>query len=78
MNHSSVNVDKAQLLGKIRMESFERSWPGGFHDSIPKIVTTMALSRKHIVVDAKVFDTETSMQEPCACSIAHAILTQPR
>ena len=42
------------------MESFERSWPGGFHDSIPKIVTTMALSRKHIKVgDANVFDTET-------------------
>ena len=32
MNHSSVNVDKAQLLGKTQMESFERSWPGGFHD----------------------------------------------
>ena len=42
------------------MESFERSWPGGFHDSIPIIVTTMALSRKHIKVgDAKVFDRET-------------------
>ena len=40
------------------METFERSWPGGFHDSIKKI-TTMALSRKHIKVgDAKVFDTE--------------------
>ena len=60
VNRSSVNVDKAQLLGKTQMESFERSWPGGFHDSIQKIVTTMALSRKHIKVgDAKVFDTET-------------------
>ena len=57
VNQSSVKVDKAQLLGKIQMESFERSWPGGFHDLIQKIV---ALSRKHITVgDAKVFDTET-------------------
>ena len=39
--------------GLMNMESFERSWPGGFHDSIPK-------SRKHIKVgDGKVFDTET-------------------
>ena len=60
VNHSSVNVDKAQLLGKTQMESFERSWSGGFHDSIPKIVTTMALYRKHVKVgDAKVFYTET-------------------
>ena len=34
VNHSSVNVDKAQLLGKTQIESFERSWNGGFHDSI--------------------------------------------
>ena len=60
VNHSSVNVDMVQLLGKTQMESFERSWPGGFHDSISNTVTTMALSRKHIKVgDAKVFDTET-------------------
>ena len=45
---------------KTQMESFECSWPGGFHDSIPKIVTTIALSRKHIKVeDAKVFDSQT-------------------
>ena len=49
----------SELL-QLHMESFERSWPGGFHDSILKIVTTMALSRKHIKVgDGKVFDTET-------------------
>ena len=47
VNHASVDVDKAQLLGKTQMESFECSWPGGFHDSIPRIVTIMALSRKH-------------------------------
>ena len=58
VNQSSV--DKAQLVGITQMESFERSWSGGFHDSIKKIVTTMAFSRKHINVgDAKVFDTET-------------------
>ena len=60
VNHSSVNVDKAQLLGKTQMECLEHSWPGGFHDSIPRLVTTIALYRKHIKVgDAKVFDTET-------------------
>ena len=58
VNHSSVNVDKAQLLGKTQMEYFQRSWPGGLHDSIPRSVTTMVLSRKHIKFgDAKVFDT---------------------
>ena len=34
VSHSSVNVDKAQLLGNTQMESFECSWPGEFHDSI--------------------------------------------
>ena len=41
------------------MHSFENNWPEGFHAAIPKLVTTMSLSRKHITVgDTKVFDTE--------------------
>ena len=57
--HPSVNVDNAVVLGKTQMEAFEKSWPRGFHDTIPKLVNTMALSCKHLKVgDVKVFDTE--------------------
>ena len=41
------------------METFEQSWPEGFHDTIPRKVVTMSVGRKVKVGDAKVFDTET-------------------
>ena len=42
------------------MMSFEYSWPGGCHGSMPKRVTTIAFSKKHIKVGyVKVFNTET-------------------
>ena len=60
INHQSVNVNNAVMLGKRQMETFEQSWPDGFHDTIPKTVVTMANTRKSIKVgDPKVFDTET-------------------
>ena len=60
VTNPSVNVSNALQLGRAQMENFEDSWPNGFHDTIPKVVNTMGLSRKHIKVgDIKVFDTET-------------------
>ena len=54
-----VNVDNAVYLGSQQLQAFEKSWPAGFHDTIPKLVHTMALPLKHIEVgDTKVFDTE--------------------
>ena len=42
------------------METFEQSWPEGFHDTIPRKVVTVSVGRKSMKVgDAKVFDTET-------------------
>ena len=50
----------AITVGKKQMETFEQSWPEGFHDTIPRKVVTMSVGRKSMKVgDAKVFDTET-------------------
>ena len=58
--HSSVNVNNAIMVGKKQMETFEQSWPDGFHDTIPRKVVTMSVGRKSMRVgDAKVFDTKT-------------------
>ena len=57
--HSSVNVNNAIMVGKKQMETFEQSWPEGFHDTIPRKVVTMSVGRKSMKMgDAKVFDTE--------------------
>ena len=58
--HPSVTVNNAAILGENRMETFEKRWPGGFHDTITKKVITMADNRKHVKVgEVKLFDTET-------------------
>ena len=58
--HSSVNVNNAIMVGKKQMETFEQSWPEGFHDTIPRKVVTISVGQKSMKVrDAKVFDTET-------------------
>ena len=60
VTNPSLNVSNALQLEIAQMEHFEGSWPNGFHDTIPKVVNTIGLSRKHIKVgDIKVFDTET-------------------
>ena len=60
VNHPSVNAHNAVQLGKTKMEAFENTWPESFHETIPRVVTTMSLSRKHLKVGQnKVFDTET-------------------
>ena len=58
--HPSVKVNNAAILGENQMETSEKSWPGGFHDTITKKIITMADNRKHIKVgEVKVFDTAT-------------------
>ena len=60
VTHPSVNVHNAVQLGLTQMETFEKTWPEGFHNTIPRTVTTMSLSRRHLKVGKmKVFDTET-------------------
>lgn len=55
-----MSIHNAVKLGQTEMESFKETWPGGFHDTIPKAVNTVSLSRKHLKIDkSKVFDTET-------------------
>ena len=57
--HPSVNVTNAAIHGENQMETFEKSWSGGFHDTITKKVITMAVNRKHVKVgDVKVFETD--------------------
>ena len=57
--HTSVKVNNAAILGENQMETFEKSWPGGFHDTITKKMITMADNRKHVKVgEVNVFDTE--------------------
>ena len=55
-----IIVDEAAALGEDQMHNFERRWPGSFHQPLPKIVHTMAISFQHIKPSyGKVFDTET-------------------
>ena len=42
-------------------KQYESTWPGGFRDTVPKKVRTMAITKKHIKVEsAKVYDTNLS------------------
>ena len=59
INHSAINVDNAVELGKTQMQSFEQSWPDGFHNPISKVVNTIGTLRKHIKVgDMNICNTE--------------------
>ena len=59
VTHPSVNVHNAVKLGQTQIKSFKKTWPGGFHDTIHKIVNTMSFSRNLKLEKSKVFDTET-------------------
>ena len=60
VTHPSVNVDDAVQLGHTQMESFKKTWPEGFHDTIHKVVNTLSFSSEQVKLEkAKVFDTET-------------------
>ena len=34
----TVNVDEAVAIGTETMKHYESTWPGGFHDTLPKKV----------------------------------------
>ena len=52
-----VNVHETVAIGTEMMKNYESTWPGGFHDTLPKKVHTMAITKKHIQVgSAKVYD----------------------
>ena len=60
VDQPSVSSHNAVQLGKTKMERFENAWPESFHETIPRVVTTMSVSRKHLKVgQINVFDTET-------------------
>ena len=44
--HSSVNVNNVIMVRKKQMETFEQTFPEGFHDTIPRKVITMSVGRK--------------------------------
>lgn len=58
-NHPSVNPDQALQLGQKQLEKFQQTWPESFYQPIPKVVHSMATTRKHIKVgENKIINTE--------------------
>ena len=54
---SAVNVSDAVAIGETIWNNLEKSWPDGFYGTIPKKVTTMAVTNKSVPVgDTKVYD----------------------
>ena len=53
----TVDVHEAVAIGTEMMKQYESTWPGGFHDTLPKKVRTMAITKKRIQVgSAMVYD----------------------
>ena len=54
----TVDVHEAVAIGTEMMKQYESTWPGGFHDTLPNKVRTMAITKKHIQVgSANVYDS---------------------
>ena len=52
-----VNADSSVKIGETMLADFEKTWPEGFHKTIPSKVKTMATSAKSVQVgDSKVYD----------------------
>ena len=43
----TMNVHEAVAIGTEMMKHYESTWPGGFHDTLPGKVLTMAITKKH-------------------------------
>jgi len=57
--HPGVNADEAVSLGQQAMNNFKDGWPGSFYDSLSKLVVTMDVKKKHILVgEERVYDQE--------------------
>ena len=51
-----MNVREAVATGTEMTNHYESTWPGEFHDTLPKKVRAMVITKKHIQVgSAKVY-----------------------
>lgn len=57
--HPDVNADKAVSLGQQAMKDFKSGWPESFYEPLGKLVVTMDVKKKHILVGKeRVYDQE--------------------
>ena len=57
--HPEVNVDDAVAIGKKALGDFKSRWPDSFHEPLAKIVVTMDVKNKHVLVgQERVYDQE--------------------
>ena len=48
--HPDVNADDAVSLGQRVMSNVMANWPGSFYDPLDKLVVTMDVTNKHVLV----------------------------
>ena len=54
----TMNVREAVATGTEMTKHYESTWPGEFHDTLPKKVRAMVITKKHIQVgSAEVYET---------------------
>ena len=63
-----MNADDAVSLGQRAMSNFKDGWPGSFYDPLGKLVVTMDVRKKHMLVgkdliDARVIGVHVSSQD---------------
>ena len=46
----TMNVREAVTTGTEMTKHYESTWPGEFHDTLPKKVRAMVITKKHIKV----------------------------
>jgi len=57
--HPDVNADEAVSLGQRAMNSFKAGWPESFYDPLGKLVVTMDVKKKHVLIgQVRVYDQE--------------------
>ena len=57
--YHDVNADDAVSLGQRAMSNFKAGWPGSFYDPLGKLVITMDVTKKHVLVGKEcVYDQE--------------------
>ena len=57
--HPDVNADDAVSLGQRAMSIFKAGWPGSFYGPLGKLVVTMDVTKKHVLVSKEsVYDQE--------------------
>ena len=55
---NTVNAQDAVAIGTKTMQEFEKGWPEGFRNTIPKKVKTVSDSKRHIKVGSqKIYNT---------------------